>query len=373
MADSKISQLTELTTVDKDNDLLAIVDTSATETKKVLPKNLPVSDATQTALDAKQATLVSGTTIKTVNSTSLLGSGNVAVQETLVSGTNIKTINGTSVLGAGDLTISTSISDGDKGDITVSSSGTVWTIGDGVVTDNMLTTGINANKIDGGQISNTEFGYLNGVTSAIQTQIDSKVTANAGITGATKTKITYDSKGLVTAGEDIAASDLPTGIDAAKIGNGSVNNTEFQYLDGVTSSIQTQLTDNATNISTATTEAKKEYFVIACSDETTALTTGTAKATFRIPFAGTLTAVRASVTTAQGSGSILTVDINKNGTTVLSTKLTIDNSEKTSTTAATAPVISVSSIADDDEFTIDIDQVGSSPTGLKVTLIVART
>ncbi len=97
MADSKISQLTELTTVDKDNDLLAIVDTSATETKKVKPKNLPISDATQTALDAKQATLVSGTTIKTVNSTSLLGSGNVAVQETLVSGTNIKTINGTSV------------------------------------------------------------------------------------------------------------------------------------------------------------------------------------------------------------------------------------------------------------------------------------
>lgn len=230
----------------------------------------------------------------------------------------------------------------------------------------MLTTGINANKIDGGQISNTEFGYLNGVTSNIQTQINAKLTANAAITGATKTKITYDANGLVTAGADIAASDLPTGIDALKIGNGSVSNTEFQYLDGVTSSIQTQLTNGLT-------ESKKEYFIIACSDETTALTTGTAKATFRIPFAGTLSAVRASVTTAQGSGSILTVDINKNGTTVLSTKLTIDNSEKTSTTAATPAVISVSSIADDDEFTIDIDQVGTAPTGLKVTLIVART
>jgi nitrogen fixation protein len=53
-----------------------------------------------------QPTLVSGTNIKTVNSTSLLGSGDIAVQPTLVSGTNIKTINGNSVLGSGDLTIS---------------------------------------------------------------------------------------------------------------------------------------------------------------------------------------------------------------------------------------------------------------------------
>jgi hypothetical protein len=60
----------------------------------------------QTALDAKQNTLVSGTNIKTINSTSLLGSGDVAVQPTLVSGTNIKTINGSSVLGSGNLSIS---------------------------------------------------------------------------------------------------------------------------------------------------------------------------------------------------------------------------------------------------------------------------
>lgn len=54
---------------------------------------------------SRQATLVSGTNIKTVNSTSLLGSGNVSVQPTLVSGTNIKTINNESVLGSGNITI----------------------------------------------------------------------------------------------------------------------------------------------------------------------------------------------------------------------------------------------------------------------------
>lgn len=57
---------------------------------------------------AVQATLVSGTNIKTINSSSLLGSGDVAVQETLVSGTNIKTINGSSLLGSGDISVSAS-------------------------------------------------------------------------------------------------------------------------------------------------------------------------------------------------------------------------------------------------------------------------
>ena len=111
----------------------------------------------------------------------------------------------------------------------------------------------------------------------------------------------------------------------------------------------------------------------AASDETTALTTGTAKVTFRAPSAFTLTEVRASLTTAQASGSIFTVDINQNGTSVLSTKLTIDNTEKTSVTAATPSVISTSAITDDAEITIDIDQIGNgTATGLKITLIGTR-
>lgn len=118
--------------------------------------------------------------------------------------------------------------------------------------------------------------------------------------------------------------------------------------------------------SASTTQA----IVVAASDETTALTTGTAKVTFRMPFAFTLSAVRASLTTAQASGSTFTVDINEAGTTILSTKLTIDNTEKTSTTAAAAAVISDTALADDAEITVDIDQVGDGTAkGLKVTLI----
>lgn len=114
---------------------------------------------------------------------------------------------------------------------------------------------------------------------------------------------------------------------------------------------------------------------IACSDETTALTTGTAKVTFRMPYAFTLTEVRASVTTAPTGGTLLTVDINEGGTTILSTKLTFDASEKTTTTATTPAVISDSSLADDAEMTIDIDSVGSTiaGAGLKVYLIGYET
>ena len=116
-----------------------------------------------------------------------------------------------------------------------------------------------------------------------------------------------------------------------------------------------------------------QSIVVAASDETTALATGTAKVTFRMPYAFTLTSVRASLTTAQASGSIFTVDINEGGTTILSTKLTINNTEKTSTTAATAAVISDVNLADDAEITIDIDQIGDGTAkGLKITLIGTR-
>lgn len=112
----------------------------------------------------------------------------------------------------------------------------------------------------------------------------------------------------------------------------------------------------------------------ACSDETTALTTGTAKVTFRMPYAMTVYEVRASLTTAQTSGSIFTVDINESGTSILSTKLTIDNTEKTSKTAATPAVISDTSLADDAEITVDIDQIGNGTAkGLKITLIGVRS
>jgi hypothetical protein len=115
-----------------------------------------------------------------------------------------------------------------------------------------------------------------------------------------------------------------------------------------------------------------ESIIIALSDEVTPITVGNAKVTMRMPYAFTLTSVKASLSTASSSG-IPTVDINESGTTILSTKLTIDAGEKTSTTAAVPVVISDSSLADDSEITFDIDVAGTGATGLKVTFIGRRT
>jgi hypothetical protein len=110
---------------------------------------------------------------------------------------------------------------------------------------------------------------------------------------------------------------------------------------------------------------------LAVSDETTSLTTGNGKITFRMPHSMTLTEVRANLNTASSSG-IPTVDINEGGVTILSTKLTIDANEKTSITAATPPVISDASLADDAEITVDIDVAGTGAKGLKIWLIGTR-
>lgn len=114
--------------------------------------------------------------------------------------------------------------------------------------------------------------------------------------------------------------------------------------------------------------------VIGVGDETTAITTGTGKLAFRMPFAFTLIAVRASLTTAQTSGAIFTINVKESGATIFSTKPTIDNAEKTTTTAATPSVLSDTALADDAEITIDVDQVGDGTAkGLKVTLIGIRS
>lgn len=121
-----------------------------------------------------------------------------------------------------------------------------------------------------------------------------------------------------------------------------------------------------------TPSAPSMCIAIACSDETTALTSGTAKAKFINPFSSafTVTAVVASLSTAQSSGSAITIDINEAGTTILSTKITIDNTETNSSTAATPPVISDASIAAYAEISVDIDTIGDGTAkGLKVYLI----
>ena len=115
---------------------------------------------------------------------------------------------------------------------------------------------------------------------------------------------------------------------------------------------------------------------VACGSEDDAITTGTAKITFRMPFAMTLNqgedGLRASLTGAGSTSGTTTVDVNQNGSTIMSsTKLTVDDGDLTSVGASAEPVITTLALTDNASITVDVDAVtgGADETGLKIQLI----
>ena len=247
MADKKISALDAIVSVD-DADVLPIVDTSVTTTKKINVSQIkalapvqsvasktgavtlvkgdvglsnvdntadadkPVSTATQTALDAKQDTLVSGTNIKTVNSNSLLGSGNIEISSSVawggITGTLSTQTDLQSALDAKEPTISAGTTGqyyrGDKSFQTLDKAA------------------VGLSNVDNTSDANKP------VSTATQTALDAK---QATITGAATTIDT----------EDLTASRALVSDGSGKVAVSDVTSTELGYLDGVTSAVQTQL------------------------------------------------------------------------------------------------------------------------------------
>lgn len=139
------------------------------------------------------------------------------------------------------------ISDGDKGDITVSGLGSVWTI------DNLAVTNPKINDVDGSKVTQSASYRL--VTDTEKATWNSKLDPNTPITGATKTKITYDSDGLVTAGADATTADITdstnkryvTDADLVTLSNTSGTNTGDQTsivgITGTKAQFDTSCTD----------------------------------------------------------------------------------------------------------------------------------
>lgn len=322
----------------------------------------------------------------------------------LTPGTNLS-ITGTTLNASGG---SGGLTDGDYGDITVSGTGTALTIDNGAVTYAKIQNVSATDKLLGRSTAGAGVVEEITCTSFARSVLDDADAATARTTlglgtgdspqftavnigAATDTTITRVSAGVIAVegttilttatGQPLdsdltAIAALTSAADKVPYSTGSATWALADFTaagralvdDASAADQRTTLGINSTNVKLT------ESLIIACSDETTAITTGTAKVTFRMPYAFTLSAVRASVTTAP-TGSTLIIDINESGTTILSTKLSIDASEKTSTTAASAAVISDSSLADDAEITIDFDQVGSTiaGAGVKVYLIGTRT
>jgi hypothetical protein len=234
MADKRISELVTIATVDLAMDLFPIVDSSAAETKKITPialktslslnnvdntsdLNKPISTLTQGALDNKQATLISGSNIKTINSTTILGGGDLqvapasgidatAIATGVVSNTEFETLNGVTSsiqvqLDAKQATITGGASTIASTDLGASRA----------LVSNAL------GKVAAATTTSTELGYVNGVTSAIQTQLDAK---QATLISATNIK-TINGASLLGSG-DIIAGGTPSGVAGAiQFTNGS--------------------------------------------------------------------------------------------------------------------------------------------------------
>jgi hypothetical protein len=122
MATKKITELVEITAAAND-DVLPIVDISTDITNKIKVENLPISTSVQTALNGKEDLTNKSTSVTTDQASNTKYPSVKAVydwavglfatlsqlatkQDTLVSGTNIKTVNSTSLLGSGDISIS---------------------------------------------------------------------------------------------------------------------------------------------------------------------------------------------------------------------------------------------------------------------------
>lgn len=115
------------------------------------------------------------------------------------------------------------------------------------ISDASLSSGINANKISSGLISNTQFDYLNNVSSNIQTQINTKASLNAVEQLYNKT-ISATSNTIIDIGNSSISN--TANIDCSKLGTGSVSNTQFNSLTGITSNIQSQI-NNLVSVDTA--------------------------------------------------------------------------------------------------------------------------
>ncbi len=170
--------------------------------------------------------------------------------------------------------------------------------------DIKVSAGIDATKIADGSINNSEFQQLNGIASAIVGISDIQILTNKTINADNNTISNIDN-------ENIKSS---AAIDATKIADGTVSNTEFQQLNGITSSVvgisDTQVLTNKTLDSTTNTIAADKLH-----SATTTVTVSGATA----PTAGQVLTATSSIAANWQTPSSADVTVKDEGTNVTNT------------------------------------------------------
>jgi hypothetical protein len=218
----------------------------------------------QNAIDAKQATLVSGTNIKTVNGITLLGAGDITVggsvawgsvtgtlssqtdlqnalnakQATLVSGTNIRTIEGQTLLGSTNIDLGAS--DVGLGNVTNESKTTMFAS----PTFTGTVSGVTAAHVGLGNVNNTS-DLNKPVSIATQTALDTKhpdiTFQEEGVgLGSAGTATTVNFTGAGTA--SFAGNTLTVNIPAAGLGDAVIANGLQQFTGTTNANFVNQTT-----------------------------------------------------------------------------------------------------------------------------------
>ena len=117
--------------------------------------------------------------------------------------------------------------------------GAATTITDTDLTASKAVISNSSGKVAVSATTDTELGYVSGVTSAIQTQIDAKENT---ITGAATT----------ITGADLTASKAVISNSSGKVAVSATTSTELGYVSGVSSAIQTQIDSKQDTVSAGT-------------------------------------------------------------------------------------------------------------------------
>ena len=210
-------------------------------------------------LDSETLTIAGGTGIDTSGSLNTL---TVAIDSTVATLTGTQTLTNKTISGASN-TLS-NIGNSSLTNSTVNYGGVTLSLGGsdltpafdlqdatsypasaltGTISNAQLAGTIDATKIHDGSISNTEFGYLNGVTSAIQTQIDSKLTASNNLSDIVTASTARTNLGLGTMATQNASSVAITGGSVTGMGSPSSGSdvATKTYVDNLVAGLKTRI------------------------------------------------------------------------------------------------------------------------------------
>lgn len=200
-------------------------------------------------------------------------------------------------------------------------------------------------------------------TKFVPANFDTDVSANSDVTANTAKVTNATHTGDVTGSTalTIGTSKVTNDMLFGSIANGKLATDPLARANHT--GTQSATTIGSGDLADARMKLKKEVIMLALTtDPTTAVTSGTDKVSFRLPFAFTLTEVIVSAH-AHGTTSTMTVDINDDGVSINGAPISLTTTDKVNQAASTQV------FADDSIVTVDVDAAGTDVQGVVVYLV----